>query len=169
LSGSGGHIYLRPGGTNDTSGEVVISIDGTVTVNGEPIGSNGGGAADYIVETGEEDMGSNGTWYWEKWNSGKAMCYGIRNFGTIGNSSFDVNGNLYITDMYDQSLPSNLFSTTPYIQASINSFSGVVLPYYVVVVSANETLGTFIIACSKKPTTSLNAPHIGFQAIGRWK
>ena len=37
LSGSGGHIYLRPGGTNDTSGEVRITAQGNIEITGDII------------------------------------------------------------------------------------------------------------------------------------
>ena len=37
LSGSGGHIYLRPGGTNNTSGEVRITAQGNIEITGDII------------------------------------------------------------------------------------------------------------------------------------
>ena len=74
LSASGGHIYLRPSGTNSTSGETIIYPDGSVKFGGIVDLSNGfeiDGAplADYVIERGRASMGSNGTWYWCKWAS----------------------------------------------------------------------------------------------------
>ena len=42
-----------------------------VSINNEPI-------ADYVIERGTEDF-----WTYEKWASGKAVCYGVKNYGTI--------------------------------------------------------------------------------------
>lgn len=45
--------------------------------------------ADYVVETG-----TSGIWTYEKWESGKAKCWGVKNYGNI---SIDTAwGNVYI-------------------------------------------------------------------------
>lgn len=72
--------------------------------------------ADFIIEYGEEAMGSNGTWYWRKWKSGRAECYGTRNFGKAVNNTYLISGSsygFYRTGHYNQPLPEGLFIDTP--------------------------------------------------------
>lgn len=72
--------------------------------------------ADFVIETGTEAMGSNGTWYWRKWKSGRAECCGTRNFGRASTDT-SINSTLaycwYRTPAYDQELPTGLFIETP--------------------------------------------------------
>jgi hypothetical protein len=102
LSASGGHIYLRPGGTNNTSGETIIYPDGSLEFGGEVnfakgFNIDGYTIGDFVIEAGSESMGSNGTWHWRKWASGKAECYGCRNFGNMAvNTTW---GNLYRSEI----------------------------------------------------------------------
>lgn len=58
---------LSVDGDTDVSGD--MNVDGNVDVGGLSIG---GVAVDYIVE-----QGKSGIWTYEKWNSGKAKCWGI--------------------------------------------------------------------------------------------
>ena len=195
LSASGGHIYIRPGGTDDTSGETIIYPDGRIKFGGEVTfadGTNSSGtgnldnyytkeevdnliseaptdAADYIVETGTASMGSNGTWYWTKWNSGKAECYGVRNYGNMAITA--IWGDVYASvDVFTQTLPANLFNATPdYINISFhhaNNGSGWIINTSSSQPSATAT-GSFKVAAPASVTAQ--ATHIGFNIIGRWK
>lgn len=60
---------------------------------------------DYMIERGTED-----TWYYEKWASGKAVCYGKKNFGTLTTSAW---GNFYATSELSVDFPSGLFIENP--------------------------------------------------------
>ena len=163
LSASGGHIYLRPGGTDDTSAEVVINPDGTITANGETLG----GAPDYIVEIGEEAMGSNGTWYWTKWNSGKAECYGKRNFGNMAITT--AWGGLYRSEALTQTLPSGLFASIPEVISIdlINSnYGGWIVRHESTAPTASNT-GSFIVV--RPASATITPSNIGINVIGRWK
>lgn len=195
LSASGGHIYIRPGGTDDTSGETIIYPDGSIQFGGEVTfadGSVGGGsidpdnyytkeevdnliseaptdAADYIVETGTASMGSNGTWYWTKWNSGKAECYGVRNYGNMAITA--IWGDVYASvDTFTQTLPANLFNAAPdYININFhhaNNGSGWIINTSSSQPSATAT-GSFKVAAPASVTAQ--ATHISFNVIGRWK
>jgi hypothetical protein len=177
LSASNGNIYIRPGGTDDTSGETIFYGNGNVKFNGTVTfadGSTGGGAsdptdafADYVVEEGSEAMGSNGTWYWRKWNSGKSEAWGCRNFGNMAVTT--AWGNLYRSAVLTQDLPDNVFVRTP---DSINinivhaTFGGWICKHEQTAPSA-ATTGSFIFV--RPASATVTAPtNIGFYIVGEW-
>lgn len=182
LSGTGGKIYLRPGGTSDTYSETIFNQDGSVDfkgpvrVNGEEIGAGGGSdtpvAADYIVETGTEAMGTNGTWYWEKWNSGKAVCWGTRNFGKVACTTLISAKNLYRnSSSLSQAYPTGLFITTEppgYTSASWacgadwGELETIVLKQTV----SSKTIYFYLADTS---SGTLPSSYVCFHIIGRWK
>ena len=165
LSANGGHIYLRPGGTSNTAGETIFYPDGSVKFGGSVDLSKS--LVDYIVEAGETEMGSNGTWYWRKWASGKAECYGCRNFGNMAvNTAW---GNLYRSDILTQSLPNGVFKRTPDV-ININivsaNFGGWICKHENTAPSA-ATTGSFIFV---RPASATVSPtYIGFYIIGDWQ
>lgn len=175
LSATGGHVYIRPGGTEDTSSETIfypdgsVSFSGEITVNGEKIG---GGASDYIVETGTEAMGTNGTWYWEKWESGKAVCWGKRNFGAMAITTQKVD-DVYRSSTYTQSFPSGLFSAAPDFM-DIRTYPNGASNYRYCWIGTDGTTaasaastGTFcVMSCI---STTASASDITFHIIGRWR
>lgn len=171
LSATGGHIYLRPGGTNDTTGESVIYPDGSVKFGGNvdltAFSINGNQMADYIIETGEEAMGTNGTWYWCKWASGKSECWGCRNFGNTAVTT--AWGGLYRSAIFTQDLPEDVFKTTPDVITMnvVNSnFGGWICKHENSAPSA-VTTGSFIFV---RPASATVSPlYIGFHIIGLWK
>ena len=171
LSATGGHIYLRPAGTDSTSGETIIYPNGDIKFGGAVTFADGStsttSAADYVVESGSAVMGSNGTWYWHKWASGKAECWGCRNFGSMAvNTAW---GNLYRSAIFTQDLPSGVFKTTPDV-ININivngSFGGWICKHENTAPSA-VTTGSFIYV---RPASAQVSPsYIGFHVIGVWK
>jgi hypothetical protein len=195
LAASGGHIYLRPGGDEDTSGELKITPAGNVEFGGEitvnstatfnsEVNLNGGvmidgtdlndliqpqiTPADYITASGTASMGSNGTWYWQKWNSGKAECWGKRNFGNMAITTSW--GNLYRSAALTQDLPSGLFNDAPDV-ININmvsaNFGGWICRHEQTAPSASST-GSFIYV--RPASATATAPtNIGFHIIGTWK
>ena len=172
LSADGGHIYLRPGGTDDTSGETIIYPDGSVKFGGavdfDSFTIEGNTLADYIIEAGEEAMGTNGTWYWRKWASGKAECWGCRNFGNMAVTT--AWGGLYRSAFLTQDLPENVFKTTPDV-ININivnaTFGGWICKHENQAPSA-ATTGSFIFV--RPASATVTAPtYIGFHVIGVWK
>ena len=142
-------------------GKYDFNFNVPITIEGYPL-------ADYVVETGTEAMGSNGTWYWEKWKSGKATCYGCRNYGNMGVST--AWGNVYVSPEFNQSLPSGLFKSTPdSIQIMVRSanFAGA----FIVngggeMPSANAT-GAFNVA--RPSSGTIQQVYITFEIKGRWK
>ena len=169
LSGGGGGVYLRPNGTESTDGEMIIKPDGSVSFGGTVNLDNGftiGGKtiADYIVETGEEAMGTNGTWYWAKWASGKAECWGCRNFGNTAVTT--AWGNLYRSAVFSQSLPDGLFKTTPDVITMnvVNSNYGGWICKHENSAPSAVTTGSFIFT---RPASATVSPlYIGFHVIG---
>lgn len=123
---------------------------------------------DFVIETGTASMGSNGTWYWSKWASGKAECYGVRNFGNMAVTT--AWGSLYQSDYFSQNLPSGLFVAAP--QAiSIDFYSTTNTAYGWItkggsVPTATNT-GQFFV--TRGTGTTLSAAHISFNVVGRWK
>ena len=161
ISASGGDMFLRPNGTDDETGQVRITTDGTIIIDGLTM-------ADFIVEQGTEAMGTNGTWYWTKWKSGKAECYGTRNFGAMSIST--AWGSLYLSPAFTQAFPSGLFVSTP---ECINiqlldggNFGAFLLTGHETSPSSSGT-GTFQFA--RAVVGSPSKSDISFHAIGRWK
>lgn len=143
-------------GENDFNFNVPI-----VSIQGNPI-------IDYPIEIGQEAMGTNGTWYWEKWASGKATCYGRRNYGNMAVSS--EWGNIFSSASFNQDLPSGLFIDTPeYINIDIvnSSSSGAwVSQGYNGNATADNT-GDFCVFAAISGNHS--QVKLGFNIIGRWK
>ena len=152
----------------DFNFNVPVKIKGDLVVSGN-ITSNGGGSGsggDYIVEQGTASMGSNGTWYWEKWNSGKAVCYGCRNFGNMAVSTAWGSG--YFGAYLSQDFPEDLFSETPtFLDITIrNTDSG----YAWIARSGKPTeaaTGDFTVV--RFSSGNISQVYIAFHAIGKWK
>lgn len=182
--GEEGKIYLRPGGSEETDGEVIIHSNGNVdvsgnldatgiSVNGIPFSPN----VDYIIETGSEAMGSNGTWYWEKWYSGKAVCWGTRNFGIAAINTdhcgyYNQTPLAYRSASYTQDFPSGLFKAKPdSIQMCLTGLNSTNIavnlqPYDTL--PSSSSVGTFVFTCPIKGL-SMQRSDVSFYAIGRWK
>ena len=184
LSASGGNIYIRPDGTNSTYGQTIlygsgnVSVSGDITVSGGATFSDsvsfgssftieGNNLADYVIATGEEAMGSNGTWYWRKWASGKAEAWGCRNFGNMAVTT--TWGNLYRSAIFTQDLPNNVFIRTPdaiNINIVHSGYGGWICKHEQTAPSA-DTTGSFIFV---RPASATVSPtNIGFHIIGEWR
>lgn len=167
LSASGGHIYIRPQGSEDTTGETIINPDGSVVFGGEVDLS--ATMSDYVIETGTASMGTNGTWYWSKWKSGRAECYGVRNFGNMAIST--AWGSLYCSAAYTQSLPSGLFKSAPeYVNPVVVGTTQGACEVWRDSSTATDSATQITNIILVRPT-SYNAQQvkIGFNVIGRWK
>ena len=177
LSATGGKVYVRPNGTEDTFGELVINSDGSVNMSGDlnvegniafkEFSINGNTLADYVIETGEEAMGTNGTWYWRKWASGKSEAWGCRNFGNMAVTT--AWGNLYRSAVCTQDLPEKVFVRTPdsiNINIVHSNYGGWICKHEQTAPSA-VTTGSFIFV---RPASATVTPtNIGFYIVGEWK
>ena len=132
-----------------------------LTIEGDPL-------ADYVIETGTEAMGTNGTWYWRKWRSGKAECYGCRNYGNMAVTT--AWGGLFRSGAFTQSFPSGLFVSTPeVIDITFRGGSNVggwIANHENSAPSESET-GSFILV--RPASATLTSSYLSFNIIGRWK
>ena len=132
-----------------------------------PVSIQGNQVADFIVEQGTEAMGTNGTWYWSKWASGRAECYGLRNYGNMAVTT--TWGNLYRSEIFTQSLPSGLFKNgAEYIGINLmtGGYGGWIAMHEQTQPSEYET-GSFIVV--RPASASITGCHISFYCVGRWK
>lgn len=122
---------------------------------------------DFIVEKGTEAMGTNGTWYWTKWYSGRAECYGTRNFGKAAITT--AWGSLYESTAYTQDYPIGLFVAKPdTLQITVDYCGGhgVMLERGGAEPTSTNTGGF----CLVRPTSvTVSQSDVTFHAIGRWK
>lgn len=137
------------------------NIGGSLTIQDNPL-------VDYVIEEGTEAMGSNGTWYWRKWNSGRAECYGCRNFGVT--SVTTAYGGLFRSETFTQSLPSGLFTAIPdVIDISLRqatTYGGWIVRHEETKPTKSDA-GSFIIV--RPASANIGAAHVSFNVIGRWK
>lgn len=169
LSGEGGNVYIRPGGTSDTSNETIFYGNGDIVFGGavdlgDSFTIGGDTLEDFVIESGEEAMGSNGTWYWRKWKSGKAECWGCRNFGNMGIST--AFGSLYRGAVNSQALPTNLFKTTPDVIniQMLNGGNGCWIAKWNDVAPSAVTSGSFVVI--NAVSGSVTPTNIGFYVAG---
>lgn len=141
-------------------GKTDFNFNVPITIEGNPL-------VDFVIEEGTEAMGTNGTWYWRKWASGRADCYGVRNYGNMAVST--AWGGLYRSESFSQSLPYGLFIATPEvvdITYRVANYGGWIARHEATEASSDNT-GGFIVV--RPASATLNQAHIGFNVIGRWK
>lgn len=154
----------------DFNFNVPVTINGNLVVNGtvtQTSGTDPAAIKDYVVETGTTAMGTNGTWYWSKWKSGKAECYGRRNYGNMAVTT--TWGNLFRSDTFSQDLPYGLFSQTPEainIDISSANFGGWIAKHEASNPDSSAT-GSFIVV--RPASATLSQAYISFYVVGRWK
>lgn len=132
-----------------------------------PVTIQGGLVHDFVVETGTTAMGSNGTWYWSKWKSGRAECYGCRNYGNMSVST--AWGNLYKSSTFGQDLPAGLFATKPeamHIQIR-EAGAACWITSQIGWAPDESTTGGF--AVTSPVSGTISQVYISFNIIGRWK
>lgn len=119
--------------------------------------------ADYVVE-----CGTSGIWSYEKWASGKAVCWGQKDYGEVAiNNAW---GSLYESEKITQELPSDLFIETPNVQMTIGSCSGGVILERITNLDSpisSTSAGGFHFV--RPLETTLGYANISFYVIGKWK
>ena len=116
-------------------------------------------AADYIIEQGQ-----SGDWFYRKWNSGIAECFGSFDF----TDSFSKAGNGWYSSVHHHDFPSGLFNAIP-IACSISGFGnyGFAIEYGGSS-SATSTQSYYLMRAEGNTSTDINAT-IGVIAKGRWR
>lgn len=132
-----------------------------------PVKFNGVEMVDFIVEQGTEAMGTNGTWYWCKWNSGRAECYGLRNYGNMGVST--AFGGFYRSAAFQQSLPSGLFVSAPECcninyAGSSSDWAAFIMPR--LPADTSNSCGFYVM---RPESGTISQAKISFHILGRWK
>lgn len=126
-----------------------------VSINNEPI-------ADYVIERGTDDF-----WTYEKWASGKAVCYGVKNYGTIVATT--AWGAFYESSGFRQSFPSDLFIEAPQ-HLNIQTQRGgacLMCGYGYSEPPTKDSTGLFFFF---RPTAAnVSQVYVMFYAIGRWR
>ena len=140
-------------------------VNGAVWCNG-PLWVEGYNLNDFVHTSGTASMGSNGTWYWRKWNSGMAECWGVRNYGNMAVST--AWGSLYESSVFNQALPSGLFNAAPSV-VNINIVSSQGAAWIVQGYGSNSATQTGNFSVVRPVSGNLSQVYIGFHAIGRWK
>lgn len=118
----------------------------------------GDSVIDYTVERDTDDI-----WTYEKWASGKAVCWGKR---TISNIKIEQAwGSLYKSNsLFAEEYPKNLFIDIPHIfievdgDGDITHFSG-----------GGQSVATPLIYFSSPVIVSNTSATVHFYAIGKWK
>ena len=148
-------------GENDFNFNVPVNFN-----QGFTVGGGGSSMFDYIVEQGTSEMGTDGTWHWSKWSSGKAECYGVRNFGSL--SASQPWGYLYEAGPFTQDFPTGLFIEAPeVVNMDIQrTSSGAFLEISGNDISASKTGNFYVVRATSR---TLEDVHISFHCIGRWK
>lgn len=159
---NGDNIFLTP-------------MSGSVWCNGS-LWIEGYQVNDFVYSSGTASMGSNGTWYWRKWSSGMAECWGTRNYGNMAittawgtDAAKNAGTSLYVSADFTQALPSGLFNGVPDyvdIQPQSGGYGSWVSKGYDTTPSKTST-GTFCLV--RATSATLSQVNISFRVIGRWK
>ncbi len=132
-------------------GETDFNINGTLKINDTAI-------ADHIVE-----QGTSGMWFYRKWVSGRAECWGTP---TIQSGTWSGSSNLYYTTKRI-SLPAKLFSAPPNVVMTVESASGaIVIPGTTSSLSKTEFQTDFVRAYGGTADVAMD---LSIFAFGWWK
>ena len=116
---------------------------------------------DYIIESGEE----NG-WYWRKWNSGIAECFGRFSHESISLTS-NVNGIYFSTTSFQETFPVGLFIDPPVCHITPDSgYWGISGIEYVGGLTKDQTCGYYFYRFEDSRTVSI---WVMVSAKGYWK
>ena len=116
---------------------------------------------DYIIESGTE----NG-WYWRKWYSGVAECFGKFSHESISLSD-NVNGVYFSTTSFQENFPVGLFIESPVCHISPDTgYWGISGIEYIGGLSKDKTFGYYFYRLEDSRTVSL---WVMISAKGYWK
>lgn len=132
-------------------GEADFNINGTLKINNIAI-------ADHIVE-----QGTSGAWFYRKWASGRAECWGLIN---IQSGLWSGQNNLYYITKR-MALPSKIFAATPDVMLAVKNASGaIVMPATTSAVSKTEFQTSFVRAYGATDDVSM---VLTVYAYGTWE
>lgn len=120
--------------------------------------------SDFVIE-----RGTDGIWTYEKWASGKAVCWGSKSCGTanVTNGWGDESTHLYESKQgYSETYPSGLFKNPPICIMTPYGDGGAMLET-IGDGTASQTPQAYIVRPA--PNSALTNTRIEYYAIGRWK
>lgn len=123
-----------------------------IVINGEPL-------ADFVIK-----RGTSGIWTYEKWYSGKAVCYTLSVVKYTG-LSMSASGYSYVSGVVSQSLPSKLFIDANYNCNAQEQTDGRLAK---VVRLPESTASTFKFKIHSS-SSGTNTANIRFDIKGRWR
>lgn len=110
------------------------------------------------------EQNTSGIWTYEKWLSGKAVCWGVKNVGGV-----DVTkawNNLYeSTSSYSETYPNGLFIDIPHCYTEVFSDNGLMKETYTDSTKSQTPKIYFV----RPYSAPIDNAKIYFYAIGRWK
>lgn len=138
-------------GENDFNFNVPVTIQGNLV-------------ADFIIERGTEEF-----WHYEKWASGKAVCYGKKNFGSVATKAWGSGEYLQSTSGLSVNFVSGLFIENP-------QYIGIEMLYGGAGgwISRGDTAPTKdgiggICVCRNQNYAHYTNLTLGFYVVGKWK
>ena len=140
------------------NGKVLNSLElfaDNITINGEPL-------ADFVIEQGTSDI-----WTWEKWASGKAVCYGTYSGSITLNTA---QNNMYYSTINGGNrinYPSGLFNSIPKEYYSMHN-SGVFCWIETGSRNTQTQTGIYRVLRDTKNNTKYTI-YLDFYVVGRWK
>ena len=148
-----------------TSIETIIgNISSSVNKNAKSINEVLSREADYIVE-----RGTDGMWTYEKWASGKAVCWGKKNYGDIKISNeWGGADKLYESAEFSQSYPTGLFIGMPdtlHIDVMSTDGGAMIERGY----GRHDESKTCVFCLVRPSSLTLSQVYMSFYAIGKWK
>lgn len=114
---------------------------------------------DYIVE-----QGTDGIWTYEKWASGKAVCWGSASRSGIANQKWSE-GHFYFA-ITDITFPTGLFTTTPVVNTTIEESGG---NFFMSKRTSSATSLGALYAISLIEYSDTKTVVFNIEAKGRWK
>ena len=114
------------------------------------------GIDDYITEKGKKT--TSGTWYYEKWNSGKIEAWGENSTGTL---TMAASGSMYRATNVSVAMASGIFTSTPTYVEAFTSYTSAVF----VSASATATSTTNLSCLIWKATNATASVDLKFHVV----
>lgn len=146
-----GSYYNREGGTEIYGNEIRFTSDSPIKINGNTL-------AEYVVE-----QGSNGTWFYRKWNSGRVELSGYQNISSLACNT--ALGGWYRTAV--QNSPAFPFTVyNPKVTANYESDGYGAMMWFTTRSGSAQPASYYLI----RPTSSSSITGVvNFYVTGTWK
>lgn len=124
--------------------------------------------ADYIESCGDDTSVTGITWHWEKWHSGKAVCYGVAPM-SIASGGMSAVGSLYYKTA-SIAFPSGLFIADPDLYPSVKADddSGQWIFWTAKHLTSTKTTAYYTVMRHSNPNKAL-VVSVNLYAVGEWK